>query len=126
MLKKCLRKFIQKNNKYCYCATNKDKVIGFILASTYQKSRNKSGFADELFVIKKFQNKGIGTKLLKKIETQFKKEKINHITSPNKIKSIQILQKKRNLKKNYFFFTFEIDSKALRISSGIAKITVLL
>lgn len=71
---------VKNNNGKCYLAIENDKVIGLIMGCIVSYDKNdyldykcpKSGEITELIVSKNIRNKGIGHKLICKMEDYFK------------------------------------------------------
>ena len=81
-------KNVQKNNGKCFLAIDKlDKAIGLIMGTipTYDEfdyldyKCPKRGMITELIVTNKVRSKGIGQKLIKKMEEYFKSENCEYI-----------------------------------------------
>jgi ribosomal protein S18 acetylase RimI-like enzyme len=69
------------------------EVVGFCWANFVKFGLSKFGYIEDLFVDKKFRNKGIGTSLVKKAMKEMKKMKVNAVfvaTGKKNKKSIKI------------------------------------
>ena len=66
----------QDNRKYCFVALENDLVIGVILASTFVFRDGERCFVEEFVIDSEQQNKGVGKKLLQRLEEECKKAQI--------------------------------------------------
>lgn len=70
---------VKENNGKCFLAINNDKAVGLIMGTIIKYDEYdyldykcpKKGYIDELIVSKKCRSKGIGKKLIDKIEEYF-------------------------------------------------------
>ncbi len=65
---------------YFLVAEYDKKLVGFIIFHDFIWYDGYRGFIDELVVSSKFQNKGIGTKLILAAENNFKKRKVTNMS----------------------------------------------
>ena len=66
----------QDNGKYCFVALQDDEVMGVILASTFVFRDGSRCFVEEFVIDSKEQNKGVGTKLLQRLEEECRRAEI--------------------------------------------------
>ena len=66
----------QDNRKYCFVALDGELVIGVILASTFVFRDGERCFVEEFVIDSEKQSKGVGTKLLQRLEDECRKAEI--------------------------------------------------
>ncbi len=65
---------------FSFCVKEKRKILGLILAKTFYYAKGKYIWVEELVVREEHQGKGIGKKLMKKLETACRKKKVDSMT----------------------------------------------
>jgi ribosomal protein S18 acetylase RimI-like enzyme len=63
---------------------NTDKIVGFIQGGIHQRNNhklNKLGYLDELYVKEEARGKGAAKNLFSELESEFKKQGCDHITT---------------------------------------------
>jgi len=74
--RKSIKRFLEKNSKTCFVAENSNhEIIGTIIGG----NDGRRGLIYHLMVIPEYRNKGIGKKLLEKVEKNLKKDGIKKI-----------------------------------------------
>jgi ribosomal protein S18 acetylase RimI-like enzyme len=73
--KKSIQRFLEKNPALCFIAETSDEIIGTIMAG----DDGRRGHIYHLMVKQEYRNKGIGKKLLERVEQTLKKEGIRKI-----------------------------------------------
>jgi ribosomal protein S18 acetylase RimI-like enzyme len=73
--KKRIKIFLDKNPNSCFVAEHENKIIGTIMGA----NDGRRGFIYHLMVKPEYRKKGIGKKLLEKVEKNFKKDGIRKI-----------------------------------------------
>lgn len=86
------KKFVSKNKKFCFVATEHDKIIGSIQGATDYKR----GYIHHLIVHEDYRKKGIGKKLVSLVINALKKSKLSDVVIlvNNKNKSVKSFYKK--------------------------------
>ena len=73
--KKSIKKFLEKNQNACFVVELNGEIVGTIMAG----NDGRRGHIYHLMVKSEYRNKGIGKKLLTKVEKALKKEGIRKI-----------------------------------------------
>ena len=73
--KRRIKIFLEKNSQSCFVAENEQKIIGTIMGA----NDGRRGLIYHLMVKPEYRKKGIGKKLLDKVEKNLKKEGIRRI-----------------------------------------------
>tara|TARA_Y100000310_G_scaffold329855_1_gene400451 strand:+ start:509 stop:937 length:429 start_codon:yes stop_codon:yes gene_type:complete len=90
-----------------YVAKNDQNIVGFIIISTFLWYTGLAGNINEFIVAKKYQNQGIGTKLLEVASTYFKNKNVKQIDliTHQKAKAVGFYEKLGFKKKEYVYFS---------------------
>jgi len=94
MTKKQMKnRFTKKEMKNIFVAEEENKLIGFIRISKIKQNEwcGKCAELEEIFVLQKYQGKGIGKKLIKK--TKEKTERLCLMTHPKNKKAVEFYKK---------------------------------
>ena len=73
---KRVEEVFQDNRKYCFVALEGEEVIGVVLASTFVFRDGERCFVEEFVIDSEQQQKGVGTKLLQRLEDECRKAEI--------------------------------------------------
>jgi len=103
------------DNKYNYCKKNsfvlteENEIIGFIFINISSWSNGPQAIIEEIVISPKYQNKGLGKKLLEYTDKHFKKNKVKSIMIWNKKspKLINFYQKQGFFLDNNFIVMFK-------------------
>ncbi len=98
---KRIREYFKKNT--IYVAEFNKQIIGFIISEIISYYDGKRGLIHELCILDKFQGKGVGKKLMKKVEEESRKKGAKRISlSANKKSGALKFYKKLRYKKTNF------------------------
>ena len=98
ILKKDIEKFIINNDNYCFVGIYENKIVAFLYGYGMLRPDGKSMFyIHSVDVIPEYQNKGIGTKLMKYVLKYIKNEnkyyKFFVLTDDTNIRACKLYQK---------------------------------
>jgi ribosomal protein S18 acetylase RimI-like enzyme len=101
--------YISEDDKWCYVAENKDKIIGFVLFNIENREPyyeiKKVGYLDLIVVDKEHRKKGVSKLLFNKVAEIFREQKLEYIKL-----SFQTSNKLANkVWKKYGFKEFRVD-----------------
>lgn len=96
--KLCLKDFKTRfgKNKIFFVAEEGNRIVGYLLGSIERSIYGNSGYLEDFFVSRKYQNRGLATRLKDRFFEWLKKRKIRYCrldVNPENEKAIQIYKK---------------------------------
>ena len=78
-IKKRFREIISSKNTFLLLVESNTDVAGYLTVSLIKNVNQKMGYVDDIFVLKEFRKKGLGSLLIKELISILKKKKFKKI-----------------------------------------------